>query len=76
MKTVQTMIRENPSSSTHLNYIANLKEHLDKFYSHFAKNIYSTDNVNAAKSDLKTMGCICSDLLKDIHSLNGYLENL
>jgi hypothetical protein len=29
-KTVQTMIHENPSSSTHLNYIANLKENFDK----------------------------------------------
>lgn len=69
MKTVQTIIHENPSSSTHLNYIANLKENLDIFYRHFVNTIYNTDNMNATKSDLKDMGCICSDLIKEIQSL-------
>lgn len=69
IKTVQTMIHENPSSSTHLNYIANLKENFDKFYSHFARTIFVTDNVNATKSDLKDMACICSDLIREINNL-------
>jgi hypothetical protein len=46
-----------------------LKEHFDKFYSHFARTIFVTDNVNATKSDLKDMACICSDLIREINSL-------
>lgn len=44
-------------------YIINLYENLNTFYTSYTKNLYTT-NKNAVASDLKDIGCICADLME------------
>ena len=48
---------------TNRNYLSNLKENLDKFYSHYESIAYNDTNKNAVASDLKDIGCICSSMV-------------
>lgn len=54
---------------TNRNYLSNLKENLDKFYSHYSSISYDGTNKNAVASDLKEIGCICNQMTTECNEL-------
>ena len=54
---------------TNRNYLSNLKENLDKFYSHYSSISYDGTNKNAVASDLKDIKCVCSSMIDSCNEL-------
>jgi len=49
-------------------YLMNLHEQFEKFYDHYV-SVSNKTNKNAVASDLKEMGCICSQMMTECNEL-------
>ena len=50
-------------------YLGNLHEQFEKFFDHYVSIVNTTTNKNAVASDLKEMGCVCTQIATECNEL-------